>query len=67
MAAQEYTPITPRKGGLVHALMLDQPTKTACDTPCRGWRIALEELTCADCKAAVFMDVRPKKRARRRT
>ena len=62
MAAKEYTPITPRGGGLVHALLLTSPAETACERACRGWVIALEELTCQECKEAVFMDVRKRKK-----
>lgn len=47
---QEYTPIRPRAGGLIHATSLQNPHKTACGRILSGWVIALGELECKRCE-----------------
>ncbi len=58
----QYSPITPVRGGLTHATSLATPGETACGRRYSGWKVALEPLTCMDCKAAVFLKVRRKRK-----
>ncbi len=59
----EFTPVTPRSGGLVHATSLTDAHKTACGRVASGWKVALQTLTCLKCKELIFYDVRsPSKR-----
>ena len=53
MAAIEYTTITPRGGGLIHATTIREPFHTACGIEWRGWLIAPMELTCKACEDAL--------------
>ncbi len=54
VVALEHTPITPRRGGLVHAVTLSNAKVTACGRKFSGWIVALRPLTCIECKRAIF-------------
>jgi hypothetical protein len=54
MAKPVYTSITPRGGGLVHAVTLKAPFHTACGIRWEGWLIGPKELTCTACEAALY-------------
>ena len=57
--AIEFTPVTPRSGGLVHATTLfESPGVTACGKKFRGWKVALKRLDCLACKAKLHKAVR---------
>jgi hypothetical protein len=59
----EWTPITPMKGGLVHMTSLTDVHRTQCGKITSGWRIALLPVSCEACKEKVHMPVkRPKKK-----
>ena len=53
----EYTPVRARTSKLVHATTLATPNVTACGKKYRGWVIAVNPLTCPDCRRAIFMPV----------
>lgn len=55
----EFTPVTPRSGGLVHATTLfESPGTTVCGKKFRGWIVALKRLDCQACKAKMHKSVR---------
>lgn len=53
MATIEYTTITPKGGGLIHATTIHDPFHTACGIEWRGWLIEPKELTCSACEEAL--------------
>jgi hypothetical protein len=53
MATIEYTTITPRGGGLIHATTIHDPYFTVCGIEWRGWLIAPKKLTCKACEEAL--------------
>ena len=61
VAKVEYTPVSPRRGGRVHATTLRHPQQTACGRRFAGWVVSLRRVDCMDCKLAVFKDFRGKR------
>jgi hypothetical protein len=51
----QYTPVTPARGGLVHATTLARPGVTACGRKFRAWVVALQPLNCQDCKREIHI------------
>lgn len=64
MAANQYTTITPRGGGLIHATTIREPFHTACGIEWRGWVIAPLGLTCRACENALETKVKGVKQGR---
>lgn len=56
--AVQYTPVTPARGGLVHATTLSTPGHTACGRKFVAWVVALRPLTCQDCKHEIYFPTR---------
>ena len=64
----EYTPVILSRGKVVHALTINGPHAQRGEAACgkKGkFKIALRMLNCIDCKLAVGLDARPKKKRRR--
>ncbi len=58
-----WTPVTPRGGGLIHITSLTDAHRTACNRVCAGWQVALGIITCDKCKAEVHLPVKRRRRA----
>lgn len=60
--AVQYTPVTPRRGGGVHATTLAAPQRTACGRKFRAWVVSLKRVDCDGCKLAVGIPVKKRRR-----
>lgn len=62
MGMSHYTPITPRGGGLVHAVSLHEAERTVCKRLWSGWVVVSDRiLSCPNCRAAVHLPVKVKR------
>lgn len=49
----DWTPVTPRTGGLVHATSMRDPARTACGKRFIGWNVSTKTLSCSKCQLAL--------------
>lgn len=57
-----WTPVTPKSGGLVHITSLTDPHRTQCGKVCSGWKVALDHVDCQKCKETVAYPTKGKKK-----
>lgn len=63
----EWTPVCAPRGTVVHAVTLVRPTHTACGLRMQRYRVHPREIVqCVDCKLAMGLNARPKKKRRRK-